>query len=135
MRQPTPTSLCSHCNAAALVGSDLTPAGQASLAQARAALADPTRERVWWLLGFYDDEHDPPRWLGIAFVDAPDEFDAPLLRSHDLRANPGGEVRIHGPVPAATMDRRVPELSRRRWLFYEDELLALGFRSAPRSDF
>lgn len=74
----------------------------AILGYAEPDAADP----LWWL-SFCDPDKAPPleeqrpggpSFLGAVIIQAP-TLAAAITRSHVLRVNPGGEVKIAGPLP------------------------------------
>lgn len=62
---------------------------------------------LWWL-SFCDPDKAPPpelqrpggpSFLGAVITQAP-TMEAAITRSHLLKVNPGGEIKILGPIPA-----------------------------------
>jgi hypothetical protein len=72
-----------------------------------------TREPDGWTdarLGYFDPEPDDPLWRlsfrdGIVIVQAP-TIAAAITRSHVLRVNPGGEVKVTYIGPSLYVDKR-----------------------------
>jgi hypothetical protein len=85
-----------------------------------ARVMDPKGDEPWFYLSFADgDLPDGQQFLGGAYVQAFNEG-AAVGRSHKLGINPGGEVRILGPLPAEQLDANVPAADRERLLTREE---------------
>jgi hypothetical protein len=68
---------------------------------AMAGLLPPAEDDPLWWLSFADPERPAgTQFLGALIVQAP-ALEAAITRSHVLGLNPGGQIAIAGPVPAA----------------------------------
>lgn len=75
----------------------------------------------WFYLSFADPRKPTgEQFLGAAYVRA-STANAAFLRSHYLQINPGGEIKLGGPIPDERIDERVSETDRER-LLSRDEL-------------
>ena len=78
-----------------------------------------TTER-WWYLSFTDSGLPKgQQFLGGVYLRAWHEGDA-VVRSHRLNLNPGGGVRILGPILDDGMENNVPKEKRYRLLTAEE---------------
>jgi len=81
-----------------------------------ARFTDPQPDEPWFYLSFCDaDLPKGQQFLGGAYVQGVNAG-AAVGRSHKLGINPGGEVKILGPLPAEQMDENVPVADRERLL-------------------